>query len=156
MSALLLNLILAIAWAALQGSIDSAHLIFGFVLGYVVLWLVRPLIGNQYHAKLPRACAFVLYFLRQLALSTARVAWEVLTPTVYRRPAIVAVPLDVQSDLEVTLLANLITLTPGSLSLEVADDRSVLYVHGMFVDDPDTFAQEIKDGFERRVLELLR
>ena len=70
--------------------------------------------------------------------------------------AIVAVPLDAKTDAEITMLANLITVTPGSFSLEVSADRSVLYVHAMYVDDPETFRREIKNGFERRVLELLR
>ena len=61
-----------------------------------------------------------------------------------------------RTDLEITLLANLITVTPGSFSLDVSDDRSVLYVHAMYVDDPEALRREIKDGFERRVLELLR
>jgi len=68
----------------------------------------------------------------------------------------VAVPLDARSDMEITLLANLITLTPGTLSLDVSDDRSVLYVHGMFVEDAQLMREQIKNGFERRVLELLR
>jgi multicomponent Na+:H+ antiporter subunit E len=58
--------------------------------------------------------------------------------------------------MEITFLANLITLTPGTLSLDVSDDRSVLYVHGMFVEDPQQMREQIKNGFERRVLELLR
>jgi multicomponent Na+:H+ antiporter subunit E len=72
------------------------------------------------------------------------------------RPAIIAIPLDARTDVEITLLSNLIALTPGSLGLDVSDDRSVLYVHGMFVDDPEAFCREIKDGLERRLLELLR
>ncbi len=60
------------------------------------------------------------------------------------------------SDVEITLLANLVTLTPGTLSLDVSEDRSTLFVHAMFVDDPDVLRREIKHGFERRVLELLR
>jgi multicomponent Na+:H+ antiporter subunit E len=83
-------------------------------------------------------------------------AYDVVTPGFHMRPAVVAVPLDVETDLEITLLANLITVTPGSFSLDVSDDRKVLYVHAMYVDDPDEYRREIKEGFERRVLELLR
>ena len=89
-------------------------------------------------------------------LSSLRVVWDVLTPRHLSRPAIVVVPLDARTDLEIAVLANLVSLTPGTLSLEVSDDRSALYVHGMFVDDPDAFRREIKDGAERRVLEALR
>jgi multicomponent Na+:H+ antiporter subunit E len=68
----------------------------------------------------------------------------------------VAIPLDVETDVEITLLANLITLTPGTLSMDISDDRKVLYVHAMYVDDPEALRAEIKNGFERRVLEMLR
>ena len=68
----------------------------------------------------------------------------------------VAVPLDSRDETEIALLAKLLTLTPGSVTLDVAADRSVLYVHTMFVDDPDAVRAEIKNGFERRVRELLQ
>jgi multicomponent Na+:H+ antiporter subunit E len=70
------------------------------------------------------------------------------------RPAIVAIPLDLRGDLEITLLANLITLTPGTLSLDVSSDKRVLYVHSMYVTDIAAFRSEIKNGFEKRVKEL--
>jgi multicomponent Na+:H+ antiporter subunit E len=154
--AFLLNLLLAGLWAALVGRIDIANLSIGFVFGYGVLWLFRPMIGGQYHKKLPQAVGFALFFFKELVISTVRVAWEVLTPATHRKPGIIAVPLDAETDFEITLLANVITLTPGTLSLEVSEDRSILYVHAMFVDDPAAFRRELKEGFERRVLELLR
>lgn len=96
-----------------------------------------------------------LYFLYELMISSFRVAWEVVTPRMYSKPGIVAVPLEVRSDLGITLLANLISLTPGSLSLEVSADRGTLYVHVMFIDDVDAERANIKNNFERRVLEVV-
>jgi multicomponent Na+:H+ antiporter subunit E len=157
MSAFLLNLLLALLWAAVVGSFDPAHLVTGFVVGYVVLWIARPVLGpTRYFGKLFEAVRFVVFFVYELVLANLRVAWDVLTPRAYRRPGVVAVPLEPDSDVEITLLANLVTLTPGSLSLDVSPDRRYLYVHAMFVDDPEELRREIKEGFERRVLELLR
>ncbi len=157
MNVFLFNLLLALLWAAVVGSVDPAQLTLGFVVGYGVLWIARPLIGpTRYFRKLFDAVRFVAFFLYELVLSNLRVAWDVLTPKAYRRPGVVAVPLEKASDMEITVLANLVTLTPGSLSLDVAPDRSCLFVHAMFVDDPDRIRSTIKDGFERRVLELLR
>jgi multicomponent Na+:H+ antiporter subunit E len=155
-NAFLLNLLFAAVWAALVGEVDTPHLVFGFVLGYGVLWLLRPAIGGSYHRRLPMFVGFVLFFLRELVVSTMRVAWEVITPRKLRHTGIIAVPLDARTDTEITVFANLLTLTPGTLSLDVSDDRRVLYVHAMFVDDPDAMRREIKDGMERRVLALLR
>lgn len=151
------NLALAILWAAVMGSIDSANLVTGFVFAYLVLWFMRPALGEtSYFRKAPQAVGFALFFIKELVRSNFRVALDVVSPRSRRRPAIVAVPLDVTSDEEITMLANVVTLTPGTLSLDVSPDRRTLYVHGMFVDDPEVFRREIKDGFERRVRELLR
>lgn len=105
---------------------------------------------------IPKVILFAAFLLRELVLATLRVAWEVVTPAKKRRQGIIAVPLDVRTDLEIALLANLITFTPGTLSLDVSSDRTVLYVHTLFVDDPDQLRREIKDGYERRVIELVR
>ena len=151
------NLALALVWAAVMGSIDLANLTTGFVLAYLVLWLVRPALGEtSYFRKVPQAMGFAAFFLKELILSNVRVAIDVVSPRSRRRPAVVAVPLDVTSDVEITMLANIVTLTPGTLSLDVSPDRRTLYVHGMFVDDPEAFRRDIKEGFERRIRELLR
>ena len=104
----------------------------------------------------PKAILFAVFIIRELVLSTLRVAWEVVTPSKKRRQGIIAVPLDVRTDLEIALLANLITFTPGTLSLDVSTDRSVLYVHTMFFEDADQLRRDIKDGFEKRVIDLVR
>jgi multicomponent Na+:H+ antiporter subunit E len=68
----------------------------------------------------------------------------------------VAVPLDVKTNLEITVLSSLISLTPGTLSLDVSEDRSHLFVHAMYIPhgDADRLRNEIKMGFERRVLKI--
>lgn len=157
MSVFLFNLLLALLWAAIVGSVDPAHLLTGFLVGYAVLWIARPVLGpTRYFGKLFEALRFAAFFTYELVLSNLRVAWDVLTPKAYRRPGVVAVPLDADSDVEITLLANLVTLTPGSLSLDVSPDRRCLYVHAMFVDDIEQLRCDIKEGFERRVLDLMR
>lgn len=100
---------------------------------------------------------FVLgvYFIFELVLSSFKVAWDVITPRHRARPGILAVPLDVRSDAAVTVLANLVSLTPGSVSLDVSEDRSTLFVHAMFIDDVEGARTEIKEKMERRVKEAL-
>lgn len=151
------NLFLAMVWTLASGQISLPSLLTGFVLGYGVLWFAKPLLGpSRYFQKLAITIRFAGFFLWQLLLSNLRVAYDVITPRLYMRPGIVAVPLDAKSDQEITLLANLITLTPGTLSLDLSDDRRTLYVHAMFVESPDSVRDSIKNGFERRLLELIR
>jgi multicomponent Na+:H+ antiporter subunit E len=156
-TAFLWNILLALAWVAMTAVFEPINFALGFGLGYLILAFAQRFLGPaNYFLKVRQVAGFIGFFVRELVLANLRVAYDVITPGYHMRPAIVAVPLDAQTDEEITLLANLLTVTPGSFSLDVSDDRKVLYVHAMYVDDPETFRREIKDGFERRVLELLR
>ena len=104
--------------------------------------------------KIVKALELFVFLLWELLLANLRVAYDVLTPGYQMRPGV----LDARTDVEITLLANLITLTPGTLSLDVSSDRRVLYIHVMYIDrgDLEEVRRKIKSGFERRVLEVLR
>jgi multicomponent Na+:H+ antiporter subunit E len=158
MHLLLVNILLALAWGALTGLYTPVNLLAGFLLGYLALWLLqRTSTGpSGYFSKGPLLAAFVLFFLWELVKANLRVMYDVLTPWYRMQPGIVAIPLDVTSDAEITLLANLISLTPGTLSLDVSDDRGTLYVHTMYMSHAETFRHSIKQGFERRVQEVLK
>lgn len=157
MSLLLLNFVLALGWGAVWGSFAPGSLLLGFLVGYAALRVTRPLYGpTRYFERAGRIVRLAGFFLVELVKSNARVAWEVLTPVTYSRPGVVAVPLEVESDLEILLLTDLITLTPGTLSLDLSEDRRTLYVHAMFIDDVEALRRELKDGMERRVLEVTR
>lgn len=153
----LLDVLLALAWVALTGQFTLANLVVGLVLGYVMLWLLQRTLGPFHYFELVRRLpGFALFFLWEMIKANLQVAAAVLTPRYHLRPGVIAVPLEARTDSEITLLANLITLTPGTLSLDVSTDRRVLYVHTMHLTDPDAFRQEIKEGFERRLLEVTR
>jgi len=106
--------------------------------------------------KLPLLIRFLGFYLKELLLANLRVAHDALTPAHHMRPAILGIPLDARTDFEILLLVNLITMTPGTVSLDVSTDRRVLYLHAMYVGDPAQLRQQIKNKLERRVLELLR
>jgi len=152
-----LNLLFALVWVLLTGVFRPANFVVGFALGYLALRLVRLVSGpSTYYDKPRHLVAFAAFFVWALIRATVRVAYEVVTPAMRMQPGIVAIPLEVESDAAITLLANLITLTPGALSLDVSADRRVLYVHTMYMHDAAAFRREIKEGFERRVIEVLR
>jgi multicomponent Na+:H+ antiporter subunit E len=154
---LLLNVLLAIAWIALTGTFTPVNLLFGFVVGYLALGLTqRDSRSAGYRSKFPRVITFILFFLVELLLANLRVAYMVLSPRLTIRPAVVAIPLEATSDLEISLLANLITLTPGTLYLDISDDRKTMFVHTIYLEDVDQFRDSIKQGFERRLLEITR
>ncbi|QIK40163.1 Na+/H+ antiporter subunit E [Pontivivens nitratireducens] len=99
----------------------------------------------------------LLYFVWDLLWSSLEVAWDVLTPQDRARPRVLLLPLDARSDAEIMATANLISLTPGSLSIDVSDDRATLMIHTMFgAEDPEGTKNSLKRGIERRVLRVLR
>jgi multicomponent Na+:H+ antiporter subunit E len=152
------HVLLTLAWAAVNGEFSVVNLIVGFGLAYVVIAVLERagITAPGYTTRVPIVIRFAGFFLWELFMANVRVAQEVLRPRMTIAPGVVAVPLTATTDLEITLLSCLITLTPGTLALDVSDDRSTLFVHALDVDDPDQFRRSIVDGFERRVLELLR
>lgn len=153
---LALNFALAVIWMALQTSFSPADFLVGFLFGFVIIALTQRAMGRgEYGAKAWTLVKFVGFVFWSIIKANIEVAKVVLSPRMDVRPGIVAVPLDVQSNLGITVLANVITLTPGTLSVDVASDRRTLYIHTINVDDPDAMRQEIKEDFERRVMELM-
>lgn len=153
----LANLLLALTWAAMTGEVTEGSLLTGFVLGYVILYFLQDLLGLSLKTlKIFPLAALAVFFLRGLVASSLRVAHDVVTPKHRMRPGVIALPLEAKTDVEITLLAGLITLTPGTLVLDVSPDRRSLFIHVMYLDDPDAVRREIKDGLERRLLKVMR
>lgn len=155
---LLGNILLALAWSALRGEFSLSNLVVGYLLGYLVLLAlnqggVLPVRVGEKAVNLARLVAF---FVWELVMANIRVALDVVRPQHTIRPAVVAIPLDARSDAEILLLSALINITPGSVTIDVSDDRRTLYVHVMHMDTADGARRNIKEGFERRVLQLFR
>jgi multicomponent Na+:H+ antiporter subunit E len=154
-----LAIILALFWAAATGNFSLANLLFGAAIGGFGLFLVRDRVESpRLLLRTRRLVALVGLFVYELFLSAFRVALLVIRPDVRRalRPAIIAFPLSVKSNAEITLLANLITLTPGTLSVDVSDDGKFLYVHALNCVDKERLIREIAQGFEIRVAEAFK
>ena len=157
MNLFFINTFIALGYIGVQGQFNLSGFLIGFALGYLALWLTQPLYGkSRYFQRAPKTVKLAGFFLLELLLSNLRVFWDVVTPGHISRPGIVGVPLSAESDMEILLVANLISLTPGTLSVDLSEDRRILYVHVMFLDDPELFRQSIKTGLEQRVLEVTR
>ena len=130
----------------------------GFALGYLNLFLIRGALGEtSYFNRGARLARFTIYFAWELLVANLRVARDVLWPGPLRmKPRVIAVPLERCGDVEVTLLANVLSLTPGTLTLDVAEDRCTLFVHAIHAPDPRETRDQIKTGFERLVFDLFQ
>ena len=150
-----INLLLTITWGMLQGTTSVLGYLIGFILSFLVTWLVSP----SYGRRSLRAIAFVFYVTWQILLSAVRVTLVILGPSERVQPGIVAIPLALRSRGEVLILATVITLTPGTISIETGTDAKgniVLFVHALEMGDPKELANSIKQDFETRILGFMR
>ncbi len=157
MTRLIVLLLFTLTWVAVTGSFTLLNLAFGLVLSGLALFLIRENVQPSRIAVRPfKVLSLVILFFKELALSAFKVAVLVVRPKMDLKPGILEFPLKVDRDFEITLLANLITLTPGTLSVDVSDDRRFLYVHALDCADPAATIRDIADGFEAKILEAFR
>lgn len=159
MTFLAINVLLAIVWGALWGSFAPVDLMGGFIFGFAALWFARRLAGTaeaRYFRVLPQVLVLTVYFLKELVKSCLMVARDCIAREPGLHPAIVRMPIGPKSDLEIFILANLITLTPGTLTLDVAPDKSFLVIHSIYAADPEALVADLKSGMEHRVAEVFR
>jgi len=138
------------------GPFTPANFAIGFVLAFITLRLCIPReIRGSYYSKVGRAVRFSFFVVVELVIANIKMAYYTLSPLRKLKPGVLAVPLEELSDTELTILANLITLTPGTLSLDVTEDCNTLFIHAMFADDPDEIRRQLKTGMERWVIEAM-
>ena len=157
MSTFAANLLLAAAWSILFGGFTWLTMLSGLIVGYAILWILQPLTGVQsaYFKRVWYWLKLLVLFHYELIVSSVDVIWDIITPRLRAKPAIIYMPLDVKSDAGILLVTNLISLTPGTLSIDVSEDRKTLTLHAMFADDPEAVCRALKSGMERWVIDAV-
>lgn len=157
MKQIVLGFALVLLWAAITANFSTGNLALGALVAFGALAFLRRSFSEpvRYH-KVRSVLALSVSFVIELMISAVRVARIVLAPNLRTalRPAIIAFPLTLRSDAEIATLANLITLTPGTLSIDVSEDKSTLYVHVLNFTTREAFIAELQNGFEKRVQEV--
>lgn len=145
----LLTLSLALVWMLLSNEMSAASLFMGLLLGWLIpLFSVRfwpePVVIRR-PLTLLRFIATVLY---DILLANFIVAALIVRGPRRLSPAFVRVPLELKSELAISLLSNTICLTPGTVSAELAADQRSLLVHALNTDDPQALVNTIKQRYE--------
>ncbi|MEM8835520.1 MAG: Na+/H+ antiporter subunit E [Planctomycetota bacterium] len=152
---LAINIVLAVVWMIATGSLHARGLLVGLILGYVLLGLVSLVRPIAYVRRVWAGMVLLAFAIYEVLRSNLIVAWYTVSDLRALEPAVLRVPLEPDlTNGELTLLSVLVTLTPGTLSIDISQDRQSLYVHIMHVEDPDKAIRSITDGFERRILEM--
>ena len=153
----LINVIVALIWASFMqaGLLDF---LVGMAIGTLVLTIFEP----SYGRLIVRMISFAIYVAFAILVSNFRLAWTVIQPRQRMQeridPGIVAIPLTIESELGIIVLASVITLTPGTLTVDLGENAAgerVLFVHNLMVGDPDAFRVEIQETFEKRILQII-
>lgn len=154
---ILLNIFLAFLWMFIKSEYNLASFFSGYFFGFVVLFALRRFFSSSFYLYRIFAVFRLAYiFMVELILSNIDVLKVILKPRLDIRPGIFAFPTVLEKDWEITILANLITLTPGTLVVDISDDNKTLYIHAMDINDADESIQHIKATFEKAIMEVSR
>jgi multicomponent K+:H+ antiporter subunit E len=144
-----------LTWIALSGGIAPLDIAGALLLALVVPLLCRPLLGEPSRVRAPAtAMRLMVVVVRDIIVSNIVVARLVLGPVARIRPGFVTVPLDVSHPYAVSLLASIITMTPGTVSADVSEARREILVHVLDLDDPDALVRDIKTRYEHPLKEI--
>ncbi|MEI4771737.1 Na+/H+ antiporter subunit E [Psychrobacillus sp. FJAT-51614] len=152
---ILLNVLIAVTWMFLSVSFKPSTFIVGYILGLLMLWMLRKSFSSRFYLdKVWAVIKLTLLFLKELTLSNFSVLMLIIKPKMPIRPAIFAMPTVLEKDWEITLLSSLITLTPGTIVIDISDDNKTLYIHSLDFEDIDEAIQSIQNTFEKAILEV--
>lgn len=150
-----LSVVLFVLWLLLNNTVSLGHVVLGALFAVAV-----PLVTHRFWPNPPcfdrplvalRLFAVVLW---DIATANVAVAIRVLGPVRRLRPAFVWVPLELEDEFGITVLASIISLTPGTVSVDVTEDRGRLLVHCLDVTDEARLIAQIKQRYERPLTEI--
>jgi multicomponent Na+:H+ antiporter subunit E len=145
---------LAVLWlfvrgVALEADVILGEFLIGLGFGLPIAFLLRRFylpeidIGGAARS-IPSVVVYLLLFFRELLTANVDVAYRVLSPSMPIDPEVVEIPLRVESDLAITTIANSITLTPGTLTMDYDAETNTLYVHSIAAEDYETLVGPIR------------
>lgn len=110
----------------------------------------------KFFYKLYLIVKFIFLIIYDAIIANFQVAYDVITPNVYAKPGIISIPLDLQNEIAITVFANVISFTPGTLTLDISKDRKTLYMHGMYIKNKELLKEQIKKRYEKRIMEIFK
>jgi multicomponent Na+:H+ antiporter subunit E len=144
-------------WMFLKSSYTPASFFVGYFFGLLIIYVFRRFFDSRFYLVRVNAVAVLfLLFIKELFLANWSVLKLVLRPKLNIKPGIFALPTELKKDWEITVLANLITLTPGTLVVDVSFDNKTLYIHAMDIEDINEAVDSIKNSFEKAIMEVSR
>jgi multicomponent K+:H+ antiporter subunit E len=149
------SMLLFVIWLLLNNSLSAGHLLLATILAIIIPWAVSSMTTERPRIKKPMlAISYVFLVLKDIISANFSVALLVVGPLKKLSPGFVAVPLDIETELGITLLASTVSLTPGTVSAEISEDQKWLYVHALHLENPEELIEEVKSRYEAPLKEI--
>lgn len=153
----ILNIMLALIWMMLTSEFTFVSFCIGFVLGVTVLFVLSHILKKPFYGIVIWAWGkLIVLFIKELYIANIDILKIVLRRKINTKPGIVALHMELQEDWEKTLLASMISLTPGTMPIAFSDDGKSMYIHCIHVEDKDELVASIKNSFEHAIKEVAR
>lgn len=154
---ILFNFLIALIWMFLQNDFSFTSFLLGYMIGIIILFVLRRfLIFKFYIHRVWAIFKLIIIFLIELTKANIDVVKIVFTPKLKNKPGIVAMETELTTEVEITLLAALISLTPGTISMDFSADNKTLYIHALDIQDKKQMIEEIRNSFERAIMEVTK
>ena len=150
-----LTLFLLIIWCGFSNNFQPPNLLLGIVISFLIPYLALPR-RLHFNVNIVQLLMLALYMIWELILSSFEVAWDIITPKNKSQPKIINLPLQCQHQVQISLLANLISLTPGTLAVDIEEDNAILVVHIMFSQRQDRIITFIKKKLEPKIIKVIQ
>jgi multicomponent Na+:H+ antiporter subunit E len=138
MSYLALNLLLALVWMFLSGTFSVGGLIAGFAIGFLSLAILQPVVGSRgYVQGVFGVMRLLVIYLIELFIAAVQLARDILRPDPPIRGGFLQYDASHLSPGKTVLLSNMLSLTPGTLTVDIDDDGDILYIHTVYAHDID-------------------
>lgn len=150
------HIVLALLWCMMHNTFHPVT----FIIGYLLAWATTSMFKvisqyKPYRMNVWEGIKLFFVFVREMIIANFQIAYIIISPRMNIRPGLIEYPLDIRNDGAIVLLANMISLTPGTLSVDISSDRKYIYVHAMVMETPDQLKKQIKETFERRIQRML-
>ena len=149
------SLLLFVVWLLLNNSISAGHMVLAVFFAITIPLLVNSM--RDEHPKILKpwlAIRYILMVLKDIVTANVEVALLIIGPIKKLKPGFVAIPINIDSDLGITILASTVSLTPGTVSAEVSEDKAWLYVHSLHLDDEVELINSVKQRYEKPIKEI--
>lgn len=154
---IVVNLIISFMWMFLSESYTFITFVIGYIVGILLLLILNRFFNERFYLERFYKIILLFYiFIKELILSNVDVVKLVYAKKPNFEPGIFAMPIDVKKNWEITLLANLISLTPGTLSIAISDDNKNIFIHAMHINEKEQSIYDIKNTFEKAIMEVTK